>query len=238
MRSFILPTLLVSVTLLPTSDGPAGSSAGRPGSVAQSSGTVSGTVLIEAPPRSPPPPLSPYARRRAQPPQEPGVPQGSADAFVYLEPLGAPPPASRAAPARILQRDRTILPHSMAVRTGQAVEFPNNDDVFHNLFSLSRGNRFSLGRYAPGVSPTHTFNQPGVVRLFCDMHAEMAGVILVVDTPWVARVGEDGQYRLAGLPPGEYRAVAWHPTAGADTSRVVLASGQPVQANFHLVAAR
>lgn len=230
--------LTMAMAALPAQGGEGAWSAEAPAPAPQTTGTVSGTVSVDAPRRTQAPPLSPYARRRAQPPQEPGVPQGTTDAFVYLEPLGARPPAASVPPARILQRDRTIFPHSMAIRTGQTVEFPNDDDVFHNLFSLSPGNRFSLGRYAPGVSPTHTFSQAGVVRLFCDMHAEMAGVILVVDTPWVVRVAEDGRYSLGGVPPGEYRAVAWHPTAGADTSRVVLASGQQVVVDFRLAAAR
>jgi hypothetical protein len=118
---------------------------------------------------------------------------------------------------RILQRNRTVLPHVSAVRVGQLVQFPNEDDVYHNLLSLSPGNRFSLGRYAPGVTETNVFETPGVVRLFCDIHAEMAGVILVVATPYLARVEADGTFRLAGVPAGAYRAIAWHPTAGADT---------------------
>jgi hypothetical protein len=123
------------------------------------------------------------------------------------------------------QRDRTIMPHVSAVQVGQLVEFPNDDDVFHNLFSLSSGNRFSLGRYAPGTTETNRFDVPGVVRLFCDIHAEMAGVILVVATPHITRVDPDGAYTFADLAPGEYRAIAWHPTAGADTTMVTLGTG-------------
>ena len=163
---------------------------------------------------------------------------GPADAFVYLEALGdalMPPPGE---PARIIQRERLILPHASAVRRGQTVEFPNDDDVFHNLFSLSRGNRFNLGRYGPGISPAHAFETAGVVRLFCDIHAEMAGVVLVVDTPWLARVGGDGSYAVRDVPAGDYRAVAWHPTAGADTLLVTVADGRDVDLDFTLIAAR
>ncbi len=225
----LLFALLVSLVLPPSGSGD---------DPARPTGTVSGTVTVVAAPQDRPPPLSPYARRRARPPQEPGVARGSTDAFVYLEPLwGAVAPAADTV-ARIVQRDRLIMPYSTAVRPGQVIEFPNDDDVFHNLFSLSPGNRFSLGRYAPGVSPTHSFDDPGVVRLFCDIHAEMAGMILVVDTPWVVRVGDDGSYRLTGVPEGEYRAVAWHPTAGADTTRVTMSSAGQVEADFLLAVGR
>lgn len=187
--------------------------------------TVSGQVVVRAAPAPPPTSMGPYSRRRATPPQNAGTPGGAEDAFVYLEPVDAPAPPAPAAAAEIVQRDRTIMPHVSVVRVGQLVEFPNEDDVFHNLFSLSPGNRFSLGRYAPEVTETHTFEAPGVVRLFCDIHAEMAGVILVVESPYVARVGPDGSYEIADVPAGSYRAIGWHPTAGADTTAVEVQAG-------------
>lgn len=201
------------------------------------SATLRGSVRVSAPSTSEPAPSSPYSRRRSVPPQNPGTPRGAEDAFVYLEALDGATPSPSSAPAQILQRDRTILPHVTAVHVGQLVEFPNDDDVFHNLFSLSSGNTFSLGRYAPGVTETHEFGQPGVVRLFCDIHAEMAGVILVVDTPYVTRVGADGSYDIAAVPAGSYRAIAWHPTAGADTTLVQLDDGAATTADFSLVSA-
>jgi hypothetical protein len=188
----------------------------------QARAAVSGRVEVSAGEPPPPGPPSAYARRRYVPPQAPGVPGGPEDAFVYLEPQGGPPLPAPDAPVRILQRDRTIISYATVAQVGQLVEFPNEDDVFHNLFSLSTGNRFSLGRYAPGVTETHTFTSPGVVSLFCDIHAEMAGVILVVATPYVVRVGADGSYRITGVPAGSYRAIAWHPTAGADTVALVV----------------
>lgn len=200
--------------------------------------SLSGHVEVSARPQAPPASLSPYARRRYTPPQTPGVPGGAEDAFVYLEPADGSAPSAGAAPVRITQRERTIIPHVAVAQVGQLVEFPNEDDVFHNLFSLSPENRFSLGRYSPGVTETNRFERPGVVRLFCDIHAEMAGVILVVSTPWVTRVAPDGGYRLDGVPAGDYRAVAWHPTAGADTADVRLGDADDRPLDFTLVAGR
>jgi plastocyanin len=165
------------------------------------------------------------------------VPGGAEDAFVYLESLAAPAAATTDEPVVILQEDRTIIPHVTVARVGQLVEFPNQDDIYHNLFSLSSGNRFSLGRYAPGVTETNRFDSPGVVHLFCDIHAEMAGVILVVGTPYVTRVSADGTYSLT-VPGGRYRAVAWHPTAGADTATVVVPEGADVAQDFALLGGR
>jgi plastocyanin len=184
----------------------------------------------------PPTALSPYARRRYTPPQVPGVPGGAEDAVVYLEPTDRGAPTAGAAPVTITQRNRTIIPHVSVARVGQRIDFPNEDDVFHNLFSLSPSNRFSLGRYSPGVTETNTFRSAGVVRLFCDIHAEMAGVILLVTTPYVARVGADGSYRMQNVPAGAYRAIAWHPVAGADTTAIRLGEGQEASLDFALRA--
>ncbi|MEM7414960.1 MAG: hypothetical protein AAF389_05640 [Gemmatimonadota bacterium] len=199
--------------------------------------TLRGSVRVSAPSASAPAPSSPYSRRRSIPPQNPGTARGAEDAFVYLEPLDGPATSATPSPAQVLQRDRTIMPHVTAVQVGQLVEFPNDDDVFHNLFSLSSENTFSLGRYAPGVTETHEFEQPGVVRLFCDIHAEMAGVILVVDTPFLSRVEADGRYDISSVPAGSYRAIAWHPTAGADTTVIRLEDGAIATADFSLVSA-
>ena len=228
MARILLTLLAAAVPVMSGWEPPAGSSgARRPGS-------VSGHVTMAAATTAPPSALSAYARRRPQPPQEPGVPGGLEDAIVYLEPIdpGALPTA--AGSVSILQRDRTVLPHVSVVQAGQLVEFPNDDDVFHNLLSLSSGNNFSLGRYAPGVTETHRFENTGVVRLFCDIHAEMAGVILVVETPYVARVRPDGSYLVDSAPEGSYRAVAWHPSAGADTVAVAVRNGQLSSADFWL----
>lgn len=187
--------------------------------------TLTGRVVVRTPAPDPPPAMSPYARRRSVPPQDPGTAGGAEDAFVYLERTNGAPAAGDQSSVQISQTDRTITPHVSAVQVGQLVEFPNDDDVFHNIFSLSSGNSFSLGRYAPGTTETSRFENPGVVRLFCDIHSEMAGVILVVDTPYFTRVDIDGTYTLANIPAGDYRAIAWHPTAGADTTLVTLGAG-------------
>jgi plastocyanin len=178
--------------------------------------------------------LSPYARPRYRPPVRAEATSTSPQtAVVYLR--GSTP--ARAAPAgvaRIVQRNRTILPHVTAVQVGTRIEFPNDDDVFHNLFSLSAPHRFNLGRYPPGESRTELFERAGVVRLFCDIHSEMGGIILVLDTPYFTSPEADGRFRIAGVPPGEYTAVVWHELAGADSTRVVVRDGAETNVDFVL----
>lgn len=179
-------------------------------------GAVEGTVRLSEGAMSEPPALSPYARRRYEPPPTPAS-GGATDVVVFVPVDGAPPSDDT---VRITQRDRTILPHVTAIQVGTTVEFPNEDDIFHNLFSLSDPHPFNLGRYPPGDSRTEVFEEAGVVRMFCDIHSEMTGVIRVVETPHVSTADEAGGFRIAGLPVGRQRVVAWHPSAGADTVEV------------------
>jgi len=152
---------------------------------------------------------------------------------VYLR--GDTPAASGPrTPARIVQRGRTIIPHVTVVEAGTRVEFPNSDDVFHNIFSLSGPQNFNLGRYPPGESRTVVFDRPGVVRLFCDIHSEMSGVIVVLATPYFTKPQADGTFRISGVPNGTYTAFVWHEVAGLDSARVVVAGEAETRVDFVL----
>jgi plastocyanin len=144
---------------------------------------------------------------------------------VYLQPLRddtapAIPAAPSPAPAVMRQEGLTFRPHVLAVVIGSIVEFPNADPVFHNVFSLSRAASFDLGRYPRGSSRSVRFDNPGIVKVFCHIHSDMSAVILVLDNPLFARPGGDGRYRIDGVPPGEYAAVAWHERARPLSRRV------------------
>ncbi|UCB48051.1 MAG: hypothetical protein JSW56_12960 [Deltaproteobacteria bacterium] len=122
------------------------------------------------------------------------------------------------------QRNLTFIPHILPLLVGSSVQFPNNDKVAHNVFSLSRTKTFNLGSYKPGASKTVVFDKPGIVELRCDVHAEMAAYILVMKNPYWAITDEKGQFRIPDteylerhsikgikeLPPGEYSLKTWH----------------------------
>lgn len=231
------PTAAV-VRLLALALGAAGVAASMkapPERVAGVSGVVEGMVRLDAPGDTDPPMRSPYARRRHRAPTPaPAAPASPVNVVVYLlDPVGAPRPV-RDTSVAIAQRDRTIIPHVTAVQAGTRIEFPNQDEVFHNLFSLSDAHEFNLGRYPPGESRSEVFPRAGVVRMFCDIHSEMGGVILVLDSPWFARPDGSGHYRITGVPAGRHRVVAWHESAGADTVDVVVADDRPARADFRL----
>ncbi len=126
------------------------------------------------------------------------------------------------------QRAETFVPHVLAVMVGTVVHFPNSDRTFHNVFSLSRPKRFDLGRYAAGRSRSVRFDRPGVVRIFCDIHAHMNAYILVFNHPFFQVTDPDGRFRLDAVPPGVYTVVAWYEGEARTTSTVAVPAGGAV----------
>jgi plastocyanin len=159
---------------------------------------------------------------------------GVEDVIVYVTTAPTGSGGRSEAEAVVLQEGLRIEPHVTAVRVGASVAFPNADDIYHNLFSLSETKRFNLGRYPPGESRSVTFDKPGLVRLFCDIHSDMAAVILVIDHGHFARPGPDGGYRLEGLPAGRHTVVAWSEGQAPDSVTVTVADGGTVRADFAL----
>lgn len=111
------------------------------------------------------------------------------------------------------QVDNAFVPHVLVVQTGTDVAFPNSDSVSHHVYSFSDPKRFELPLYKGNQHPPLRFDTPGIVVLGCNIHDGMLGYILVVDTPWSAVTGADGNARLDGLPEGAYAVHVWTPRA-------------------------
>jgi plastocyanin len=137
--------------------------------------------------------------------------------------------------ARMDQRNESFVPHLLAITVGTTVDFPNNDRTYHNVFSLSKGQRFDLGRYGAGHSKAVRFDHPGVVRVFCDIHSHMNAFILVFNHRFFNITDPDGTYAIDGVPPGTYTLVAWIEGAVRDTKSVTVGADQRVvEADFPL----
>ena len=130
-------------------------------------------------------------------------------AVVYLEGVFAKPAVQPV--TEIRQKDLTFLPSLLPVQVGTKVEFPNLDDTYHNIFSFSPPKRFDLGRYRSDEKPipSQVFDVPGLVTLRCDIHEHMRALILVLATPHFVITQADGEFRLSGLPDGQYTLKAW-----------------------------
>jgi plastocyanin len=137
--------------------------------------------------------------------------------------------------ATLDQRNERFVPHVLAITVGTIVEFPNSDEVYHNVFSLSKAKRFDLGRYATGRSKSIRFDRPGIVRVFCDIHSHMNAFILVFSHRFFDVTDDQGRYRIDGVPPGQYRLLAWLEGAVRDSRQVTISSdAQNVEVDFSL----
>lgn len=157
------------------------------------------------------------------------------DAVVFFKPdadLGKPLPRDT---AKIVMQDKTFHPHVLAVTVGSTVSFPNDDPILHNAFSTSPGDQFDLGLYRNGAGKSATFNQGGLVRVFCNVHREMYGYILVLDTPYFVRVQPDGHFDLHDLPAGPGELVVWHPRTPVWREHVISPGVTPVDVKLRVV---
>ncbi len=154
---------------------------------------------------------------------------------VYLEsaPRGAFE-TSDGGHAAMDQRNETFVPHVLAIITGTTVDFPNSDGFYHNVFSLSKTKTFDLGRYAAGNSRPVRFDRPGIVRVFCDIHAHMNAYILVFGHPFFAMTDKDGRYRIENVPPGTYGVIAWNEGTSSETRPITVPDAGAAELDFTL----
>ncbi len=129
---------------------------------------------------------------------------------IYLEGQFASTPVV----ATLEQQNRRFVPETLVVPVGSTVSFPNNDPIFHNVFSLSSLKSFDLGNYPMGHTRTVTFTKPGIVFVNCHLHPNMSAAIVVSPNQWSTKADGAGHFRLPDVPPGKYTVVAWHKTAG------------------------
>ena len=151
---------------------------------------------------------------------------------VYMQ--GARPQAVTPVKVAIRQLAEAFTPRVVAVPLGSEVEFPNDDPIYHNVFSLSRAKNFNLGRFPRGATRSVRFDRVGVVKVFCEIHSHMSATVMVFDHPWFAIPGEDGRFALFGVPAGNRDITAWHERLGDTTLRVRVEAGRPATADFVL----
>jgi plastocyanin len=160
--------------------------------------------------------------------------KGGGDAIVYLDVPGS----SVSASATMKQEGKQFAPRVLVVQKGTTVSFPNMDAVFHNVFSVTPDNSFDLGSYRKGESKSVVMTKTGVVTVYCNMHPQMVGHVLVVPSPMYTRVGSDGFFKLANVPPGNYKIVVWAPNAKPVTSDVSVGDAEVATVELQVGARR
>ena len=130
---------------------------------------------------------------------------------------GTPLVAAGARHAQMIQKNKTFLPHVLAISMGTVVDFPNFDPIFHNAFSNYNGQIFDIGLYAPGSTKSIAFRREGVVRVFCNIHPAMSAVIVVLRSPYFALSAKNGSFQIMDVPSGAYRLHVFHERATEQT---------------------
>jgi len=153
--------------------------------------------------------------------------------IVYIEqvPSGTTEPTKG---ATLRQHDERFLPHVLPVVRGTTVAFPNDDPLFHNVFSLSRAKSFDLGRYPRGSARSVTFDHAGIVQVFCHIHSDMNAFVRVLSNPFFTSPGDDHRFVIDDVPEGDYTIVAWHERIKPITQRVHVSAGQTTPVDFNI----
>jgi plastocyanin len=164
--------------------------------------------------------------------------KGILEAVVFVEtPV---PPAVAGAQATMDQIVKTFVPGLLPIVVGTRVLFPNHDQIHHHVYSFSRTKNFELPLYKGLDAPPVVFDKVGVVKVGCNIHDWMSGIILVLPTPYFAVTDAEGRFALADLPNGTYKLAAWHAQSKAkpeDTIQSIAVTGSGAQANFTLALA-
>jgi plastocyanin len=155
------------------------------------------------------------------------------DVVVYVDgPKTKPKPAR----ATVTMKGKTFLPRVVAVGVGGTIDFPNEDPIFHNVFSVSGENRFDLDLYKRPKSGSWTFQHPGIVRVYCNIHPQMSAVVVVRDNPYFTKANVDGSFSIEDVPPGKYELKAWQERAGEGSVAITVAATGDTSAEITLDA--
>jgi hypothetical protein len=199
---------------------------------APDTGTIAGKVTLTTKVRGTPMPSTAYPGRTVGQHEPPPLPE-IRNVVVYLKDVafrGALPLKK----AELRQVHETFVPHVVAITRGSSVDFPNDDPIFHNVFSLSGAASFNLGRYPQGQTRAVKFPKAGIVKVFCDIHSHMSATILILDHPYFVIPELDGTFELANVPAGQYTIVGWHERVGERTATVKVERGQTAAIDLSL----
>ena len=161
------------------------------------------------------------------------------DFVVYIEGAAgtnAAPPEKpvQVVTSRVFQKGAIFSPHVLPVVVGTTVEWPNNDDILHNVFSVSEGNAFDLGLYKSPEVGRWTFKTPGRVDVFCSIHTRMSCVVLVLKNPYFANTNDKGVYAIPNVPAGTYTLKAWRERMPAQVKEIVVPNKGELKVDFTL----
>jgi len=152
--------------------------------------------------------------------------------LVYVTGFSSGPPREL---ALLHQRDKQFEPRLLPVVAGQRVSFPNHDDIYHNVFSVSPAQAFDLGQYKASDPPKEVaFERAGLVPVYCNIHPQMLSYVVVLENGAFATTARDGSFAIEGVPPGERVVNAWLPGAQRASQTVSVEAGGAAEVRLEL----
>lgn len=140
-----------------------------------------------------------------------GAEKPLADAVVFLESAEAKRQTKPLPIQEMGQEQKQFVPRVLAVTVGTEVRFPNRDSVRHHVYSFSQPKKFELKLYIGTPANPVLFDQAGIVVMGCNIHDQMAGWIVIVDTPYLGKTLATGKVQIGNVPMGSYTLRVWHP---------------------------
>jgi Carboxypeptidase regulatory-like domain len=157
------------------------------------------------------------------------------DFLVYIDqPISGftlPPPKTVQV---IIQKDGTFQPHVLPILVGTTIEWPNHDEIYHNVFSMSDPKQFDLGLYKNDQLKRVLFDKPGKIDVFCSIHTKMHCILFVLENPYYATTDTKGHYNIKNIPAGTYTLRAWHERLPSQTKEITVPQTGEVRADFVL----
>ena len=159
---------------------------------------------------------------------------------VFIDQAAGPKPTPPEKPVQVItskkiaQKGATFSPHVLPVVVGTTVEWPNYDEIFHNVFSISDAKQFDLGLYKQPEIKRVTFDKPGRVDVFCSIHTSMNCIILVLDNAYFAATDDHGRYSIPNVPAGTYKLKAWHERLPAQYKEITVPEAGEARMDFVL----
>jgi len=196
--------------------------------------TITGTVIARGPEQTGSAQGGKYDSRKFKFVEKINYPELK-DFIVYIDqPVTNTPTSAPKTVQVITQRDAIFRPRLLPVMIGTTVEWPNKDDIFHNVFSMSESNPFDLGLYKDPELKKVKLENPGRVDVFCSIHSQMSCIILVLQNPFFAAADKAGRFRIENVPAGTYKLKAWHERLPFEMKDVVVPEKGDVEVNFTL----
>ncbi len=162
--------------------------------------------------------------------------KNSGDAIVYIDKI---PGKKFDAPKEHIKMDQKKLvfhPHVLPVLAGTTVDFLNDDDVLHNVYSPDQcAEKFNLGTWPKGQIRTYTYKNAGCAPvILCNVHPEMEAYVLVTETPYFAVSDKDGNYEIKNVPAGKFTVKIWHEKLKGSSQEVTVPESGNVEMNFEI----